>query len=108
MPKQFLIRNPGCSFCRYYITPFKYEGEMTSGACNKRARIVSQRSESNKKTKWLWVDCAYSEEKNKDRYCNDFQIKSIVNQLLIQAQLYFKHAERQLPPAYSRNKWWKT
>ncbi|PCI28970.1 MAG: hypothetical protein COB67_05140 [SAR324 cluster bacterium] len=109
MPKKIAVKNPGCTFCRYYIAPFEYKGQLTKGACAKGARRVFQPSgASTEKRKWKWVDCAYSDEKNKNRFCEDFQIQSILYGLLGQARLLLKQGGEQLPPAYSREKWWKT
>ena len=109
MPKQIAVKNPGCPFCRYFIAPFEYRGQMTQGACGKRARRVFQSLKSSKdKRKWKWVDCAYSEERNKKRYCTDFEIQSIVYKLFGQVHLFLKQANQQVPPSYSREKWWET
>ncbi len=109
MAIDLLIKNPGCTYCRFYIEPFVHKGEKTRGVCKKGARKVFEKSKvSIKKRRWLWVDCNQVEEKNSDRLCPDFQIQSISYRIFGQALLRFKSAGLQLPPALHTEKWWKT
>lgn len=109
MANEFLVKNPGCTYCRFYIEPFEHKGEKTRGVCKKSARKVFENSKVTiKKRRWLWVDCVEIEEKNGDRFCQDFQIQSITYKIFGQVLLIFKSAGSQLPPALSDEKWWKT
>lgn len=109
MLNRVVLKNPGCPFCRYYLPPFRHEGQMTTEACLKGARrIYQQRRTKKRQRRWKWVDCAYASEKNKHRTCPDFRIQSLTVKLIHQLALTLRGADRQDPPAFSREIWWET
>ena len=109
LDRKIKVKNPGCKFCRYFLAPFKVKGKMTPEACLKGAKRIyhSQKSNDGKKI-WKWNDCAYSKEKNKDRYCSDFQVETIAHTVAGQLSSKLKGAGQQMPPTFSKEKWWKT
>ncbi len=109
MLKRVVVKNPGCSFCRHYLPPFKLSGKLTSEACLKGARRIYQSSRTeNKKRRWKWVNCAHASEKNKKRTCSDFKIQSLTIRLIHQITLVARGANLQDPPSFSGEIWWET
>lgn len=107
MMKRVVLKNPGCSFCRHYLAPFRHDGKLTAEACLKGARRIYQ-SPRVKKRRWKWTGCAYAAEKNKLRTCPDFQIQSLAYRLIHQIALGVQGAGRQDPPSFSGEIWWET
>lgn len=107
MIKKVVVKNPGCEYCRYFLPRFEYHGKPTTEACTKKARIIVQQQPSKEgKRKWKWSDCAYAEEKNRDRRCADFQIQSAGLKLIRRLMLFIRRAEEQCPPTFSGEIWW--
>ncbi len=109
MLSRIVLKNPGCPFCRHYLSPFDYNGNMTTEACLKGARKIYQRSPSIKgKRRWKWSNCSYASEKNKKRTCADFQIQSTTIKLIHQLTLLIRGVSLQTPPSFSGEIWWDT
>jgi len=104
---KIVVKNPGCDFCRYFLPPFKYQSKKTGEACLKGARKIYQKQSANKR-KWKWTNCSYSQEKNKNRLCRDFKIKSLIYSICNQFQLLINRADQQLPPSFEGEIWWET
>ena len=107
MLRKLTIKNPGCQFCRYFIPVFKYRLKDTREACSISARRIYQiQIEENQESRWKWSDCDYAAEKNKNRLCADFIVKSWWRTLALKLILKLKRAEVQLPPTFKREIWW--
>ena len=105
--KPFMIRNPGCEFCHSHLAPFKYKGEMTGSACLIGAqKIFQQGSSLMERRKYKWIGCGYAAEKNKDRYCEDFRVYSLLGRFARQLILMIQRAGDQLPPSFGGEMWW--
>ena len=109
MLKKIVLKNPGCEYCRYYLPGFNVDGKPTTPACLKGARRLFQKPVlSHRRRDWKWTDCSYSEEKNKNRLCADFKVRSLIRELSQKLLLAAKKAGTQLPPTFKREIWWKT
>lgn len=102
------IKNPGCQYCRYFLPQFQHNGKPTSDACTKNARkIFEQNPLPGRKRKWKWSDCEFPHEKNKDRFCKDFQIESLLHKTFHFLSLIVRKAGQQYPPTFSGEIWWE-
>ena len=101
------LKNPGCQFCKYYLASFKHQGSPTRPACSKGARRIFEKAVKNKKRKWKWIDCSYAEFKNKDRYCEEFEVQSLVHSASQQIGLFVRSATLETPPAFKSEMWWQ-
>ena len=107
MIKPFVIRNPGCEYCRHYLAPFDYKGERTKTACVKGAQKIFQQGNSFfERRNYKWIGCGFAAEKNKDRYCEDFRVYSLTRRLIRQLTLLIQRAGQQLPPSFGGEMWW--
>ncbi len=108
MLKKIVIKNPGCQFCKYYLSQFEYNGKLTTAACTKHAKKVFQHVSKSQKRKWKWGNCTYAEEVNKSRLCRDFQIQSLLFKFRQRLSLVIRGAKDQQPPTFSGEIWWDT
>jgi len=107
--KPVVLKNPGCEYCRFFLSSFLHKGEKTRPACLLGAqKIFQQDLPFLQRRKWKWIDCAYATEKNKNRYCEDFRVYSITRQLLAKLILFIQRAGQQLPPSFAREIWWNS
>ncbi|OGG97823.1 MAG: hypothetical protein A2508_02460 [Candidatus Lambdaproteobacteria bacterium RIFOXYD12_FULL_49_8] len=105
--KPFLIRNPGCEFCKNFLESFEYKGEQSKSACLIGAqKIFQQGLPFMERRKYKWIGCGYATEKNRDRYCEDFQVYSLTGRLAARLILFFQRSGEQLPPSFGGEKWW--
>ncbi len=108
MFEKIAIKNPGCSYCRYYIPQFEHNGKLTIEACLKNARKIFQQNQpQGKKRKWKWNGCEYASERNKNRLCRDFQIQSFLFKIHQKLSLISHKAGEQYPPTFSGEIWWE-
>jgi len=107
MLKKVTIKNPGCQYCRYFQPTFEYKNKNTIEACTVSARRIYQIQVSgSQQRKWKWSDCDYAQEKNKNRLCSDFKVKSWWLTIILKLILRMKRANVQLPPTFKREIWW--
>jgi len=105
--KPVVLKNPGCEYCRFYLSPPQDEGEESRPACLLGAqKIFQQGLPFVQLKKWKWIDCAYSAEKNKKRLCEDFRVYSLTRRLLGRFLLFLQRGGEQLPPSFAREYWW--
>ena len=109
MLRKIIVKNPGCRFCRHYLASFVFDGKDTVAACTKGGKKIFQRQLLQDNTRnWKWVRCSYAKEKNRNRLCADFSVHSQIITLVEKMRHRLHRAERQLPPSFEHDIWWKT
>ena len=70
MIRKITIKNPGCQFCTYYVAPVTFKKKTSNPACGKGGRRIFEKTKGSFfARRWKWVDCGYTEERNKGRLC---------------------------------------